>query len=109
MTKTDPKMIINLNISDEEFEKKIKLAVDKYIESILDSCAGEKVNEAIKKYVDKKIDAILAERRYDNTSLINGKYLKDHIADVARPKVNAVVSDAIAEAVSEVINSKFKS
>jgi uncharacterized membrane protein YheB (UPF0754 family) len=108
MKRTEPKMIINLNISDEEFEKKIELAVDKYIESILDSCANDKVTEAIKKYVDKKIDTVLQERRYDNASMINGKTLSNYIADIARPKVEAVISDTIAKCVSETLTSKFK-
>lgn len=107
MNRTDPRMIINLNISDEEFEKKIELAVDKYIESIIDSCCNEKVTDKIKKYVDKRLDAVLREKRYDNASLINGVYLSDYIADVARPKVNAVISDTITEAVSKALSAKF--
>jgi len=108
MKRTEPRMIINLNISDEEFEKKIQLAVDEYIESILDSCANDKVTEAIKKYVDKKIDIVLQEKRYDNASKINGLSLSSYIANVAKPKVEAVISDVIAQSVSEVLQSKFK-
>ncbi len=108
MKRTDSKMIINLNLSDEEFEKHIEIAVDKYIDSILDSKANDKVEEAIKKYVDKKIDAVLKEKRFDNMSQINGKYLSDYIAEIARPKVTAVVSDTIAKAVAEALATKFK-
>ena len=108
MKKSEPKLIINLNLSDPEFEKQIELAVDKYIDSILDSCAGDKVNEAITKYVDKKLDAVLYERRYDNAALVNGRRLSEYIAEIARPKVNAVISDIVAGQVSEILASKFK-
>lgn len=108
MKRTEPRMIINLNLSDEEFEKHIELAVDKYIDSIIDSCAGEKVESAIKEYVDKKLDIILKERTYHCGSMINGKTLSNYIADVARPKVEAVISDTIAKSVSEALASKFK-
>jgi uncharacterized membrane protein YheB (UPF0754 family) len=108
MKRTEPKLIINLNLSDQEFEQQIELAVDKYIDSILDSCANEKVTEAIKKYVDKKIDVVLQERRYDNASMINGKTLSSYIADIARPKVEVVIADTIAKSVSETLANKFK-
>jgi hypothetical protein len=108
MKRTDPKMIINLNLSDEEFEKHIETAVDKYIDSIIDSCCNEKVTTAIKSYIDKKISVILQERRYDNASMINGKTLSNYIAEVARPKVEAVISEEIAKAVSETLAAKFK-
>lgn len=107
MKRTEPKMIINFNISDEEFEKKIEYAVDKYIESILDSYASDAVTEAMKKYIDRKIDAVLQEKRYDNASMINGKYLSSYIAEVTRPKVEAIISEVIAQSVSEVLKSKF--
>lgn len=107
MKKTDPRLIINLNISDEDFEKHIETAVDKYIDSILDNTVDDKVTTAIKKYVDKKIDAILAERRYDDAALINGRNLSAHIAEVARPKVHAVVSDTIAKEVANALMTKF--
>lgn len=107
MKKTDPRLIINLNISDEDFEKHIETAVDKYIDSILDNTVEGKVTTAIKKYVDKRIDAILNERRYDSASLINGKNLSAHIADIARPKVHAVVSDCIAKEVANALMTKL--
>lgn len=107
MKKTDPRLIINLNISDEDFERHIEAAVDKYIDSILDNTVEDKVTAAIKKYVDKKIDAILAERRYDNASFINGKNLSEYIADIARPKVHAVVSNTIAKEVANALMTKL--
>jgi hypothetical protein len=108
MNRSEPKLIINLNLSDEAFEKHIQLAVDKYIESIVDSCANEKVTDIIKKYVDKKIDAILREHPYDSAALLNGKKLSTYIATIAKPKVEAIISDTIAQAVSEALTNKFK-
>lgn len=109
MNRSEPKLIINLNLSDEDFEKHIELAVDKYIDSIVDSCANEKVTTIIKRYVDKKINAILQEHPYDNAALIDGKRLSAYIAAIAKPKVEAVISDTIAQAVSEALTNKFKS
>lgn len=108
MRKTDPRLIINLNITDEDFEKHIELAVDKYIANIVDSCVDEKVTNIIKGYVDKKIDAILSERSYDSASLIEGRKLSSYIACIAKPKVEAVISDTIAQAVAETLANKFK-
>ena len=108
MKKSDTRMILNVSISDEDLEKHIEIAIEKYIESILDAEANEKVDAAIKKYVDKKIDAVLNEKRYNNLSMVEGKYLSDLIADAARPKVQKVISSSITKAVTEALADKFK-
>ena len=108
MKRTDTKMILNLTIENTEFEQHIEKAIDKYIEDVLDAKVSEKVTEAVKKYIDKKIDLILSERRYDNGSLMEGKYLSDYIAKLAKPKVEDVISNVIAQSVTEVLQNKFK-
>ena len=35
MKKSEPKMILNLSLENEEFEKKVKLASEKYAEKII--------------------------------------------------------------------------
>ena len=99
MTKSNPKMILNLNIENEEFENKVQVAVDHYIDDIVHSVASEKLNTAIKRYVDKKLDDILHERRFTNESLVEGKYLSQLIADAARPKIAEVITKAVADVV----------
>ena len=107
MKRTDPRLLINLNISDEEFEQHIQLAVDKYIESVVESSCNEKVDAAIKKYVDSRVSAIISEARWSNNSLIEGRLLSDFIVEQARPKVNAAISKIIAEEVSKAIAERL--
>ena len=108
MKKADPRLIINLNISDEEFEQHIQLAVDKYIESVVESSCNEKVDSAIKKYVNSRVSVILSEARWSNAALIEGRLLSDFIVEQARPKVNAAISKIISEEVSKAIADRLK-
>lgn len=107
MKRADPRLIINLNISDEEFEQHIQLAVDKYIENIVESSCKEKVDAVIKKYIASRVSAIIAESRWSNAGLIEGKSLSDFILEQARPKVNAAISKIIAEEVSKAITDRL--
>ena len=104
MNRSDPKLIINLNLEDKEFEDKIKLAVDKYVESIIGGYASEAVDKALTKYIDTKIRKVMSEARYDNASLINGKYFSDYVQSLARPQVEQIMGKIVEKLISEKIN-----
>ena len=101
MTRSDPKMIINLNLKDTEFEDKIKLAVDKYVESIVDGYASEALDAALTKYIDNKIKKVVQEARYDNASLIHGKNFTKYVRELAQPKVEEIMDKLIEKMNSE--------
>lgn len=97
--KSNPKLIFNFSIEDEEFEKTVKTAVDKYTETIIESY----LNEVVQKYVDKKLEAIKAERRYENYGTINGLSLTNYVAMILKPKIEDAVKNITDKAFTEVL------
>ena len=53
MIKDDPRLILNLNIKDEELEKKIELSINDYIDKNIDKLIADKVEAAVMNSVEK--------------------------------------------------------
>ena len=51
MKKSEPKLILNLQVDSEELDQKVKLAMDKYIEDVI---VGN-LDDEIEKIVTKRI------------------------------------------------------
>lgn len=105
MKKTNPKLILNLNLEQAELDNKISIAIDEYINNFV--CSGEadaKVAEHVHKYIDKRVNNILLEKRWDNSSLIGGVSLDTYIQKIAGPKVEQAIDKIINKLISERIS-----
>ena len=59
MKKSEPKLILNLQVDSEELDQKVKLAMDKYIEDVI---VGN-LDDEIEKIVTKRIGALVSADR----------------------------------------------
>ena len=59
MKKSEPKLILNLQVDSEELDQKVKLAMDKYIEDVI---VGN-LDDEIEKIVTKRIGELISADR----------------------------------------------
>ena len=69
MKKSEPKLILNLQVDSEELDQKVKLAMDKYIEDVI---VGN-LDDEIEKIVTKRIGALVSADRWDPNRKIKDK------------------------------------
>ena len=72
MKKSEPKLILNLQVDSEELDQKVKLAMDKYIEDII---VGN-LDDEIEKIVTKRIGALVSADRWSPNRRIKDKTLE---------------------------------
>lgn len=68
MKKSEPKMILNLSFENDEFEEKVKIAMDKYTEQLV----LKNLDDAIIKVVEKRIDALINGKSWNPNNKIDG-------------------------------------
>lgn len=69
MKKSEPKLILNLSIEDEELENKIKIAMDGYAEDLV----KKNLDDIIRKIVNERIDRLVKDSKWGNEGKIEGK------------------------------------
>lgn len=67
MKKSEPKLILNLQVDSEELDQKVKLAMDKYIEDVI---VGN-LDDEIEKIVTKRIGALVTRDISEMERLLN--------------------------------------
>lgn len=87
MKKSDPKLIININLDNPDLQEKVKLAVDAYIEDTLNSHYDEAITQAVGKAIDKRLRELFEERRYTYAGQIEGEYLSDYIINILKQRL----------------------
>jgi hypothetical protein len=103
MKKSEPKMILNLSIENNELEEKIKIAMDKYTEDLI----RKDLDEAVAKYVEERINRLLNGNKYtwDNERKIQGMYFSDFV----RSKTEQAIADAIEKNAKDILAKKLAS
>lgn len=94
MKKSDPKIILNLSIENDELEEKVKIAMDKYVEDLI----VKNLDNAIAKLVENRIDNLLntsSYRYYSNDKLINGKSFSEFVKDKTEKQIEEVIDKNI--------------
>ena len=94
MKRSEPKMILNLSLEDEEFEKKVKIASEKYVEKII----LENLDAAVEKIITRKIEYLIK-----GYSKVNGVSLEKFISD----RTDGVVSDTIDKNIKSIFAKKL--
>ena len=57
MKKSEPKMILNVQIDNKELEEKVKIAIDKYTEQLVLKNLDDTIAKIIEKRIEKLINA----------------------------------------------------
>lgn len=99
MKKSEPKMILNLSLEDEEFEKKIAIAMEKYTEDVI----LKNLDETIVRIVNNRIDRLVSPaHKWDDNGKIAGKTLDAYI----RERTESVISDVIDKNIKDIFAKK---
>lgn len=99
MKKNDPKIILNVQLTNEELEEKVKIAMDKYVDQLIWS----KIDDTILKILDRRIENILHGSRWDQSSKINGVSFDQYVKD----RTDKALTDIIDKNAKEILVKKL--
>ena len=99
MTKTNPKMILNLSVDNTELEEKVKIAMDKYAEQLV----LKNLDEFIVKIVDKRIDTLINGRYWEPGKKIDGMTFEEFV----RNKTDKALADTIDKNAKDILAKKL--
>lgn len=100
MKKSEPKMILNLSLENEEFEKKIEIAMDEY----LDKITQKELDEFIQKVVTKRIDELISPKySWSNDAKISGVGFKEFI----KQRTEKVIADTIDANIKDILGKRI--
>ena len=94
MKRSEPKMILNLSLENEEFEKKVKLASEKYVEKII----LENLDSMVEKIITRKIEYLIK-----GYSKVNGVSLEKFVSD----RTDGIVSETIDKNIKTIFAKKL--
>nr|WP_297940374.1 hypothetical protein [uncultured Lachnoclostridium sp.] len=103
MKKSEPKLILNLQVDSDKITQKIKLAVDKYVEDVIIA----NLDDEIEKIVTKRIGKLVSADRWSPDRKINGvtleEYVKEATENVIREVIDKNIKEIFARKVAEMI------
>ena len=99
MKKSNPKLILNLSVEDEELEKKIEIAMEQYVDKIV--CKN--LDAIIEKFITKRIDEIVNSNNRYSYYRIGGKSLDDYVKE----RVNTAITNTIDNNIQEILSKKI--
>lgn len=101
MKKLEPKMILNVQIDNEELEEKVKIAMDEYAENLI----LKNLDDKIQNIINRRIEAILRGGSWNNEGKIAGQTLENYVKE----KSSKIIEDAIDKHIKEIFAKKFAS
>lgn len=103
MKKTEPKIILNLSVENDELDKVIKLAIDKYVEQSIYA----QLDDTVEKIVDKRIDRLINGRYWDADNTINGitfdQFVKSKTEDAMVKAIEKNAKEILVKKLAEII------
>lgn len=94
MKKSEPKLILNLQVDSEELDQKVKLAMDKYIEDVI---VGN-LDDEIEKIVTKRIGALVSSAdRWSPNRRIKDKTLEEYVKEATEKVICDVIDKNIKD------------
>ena len=99
----DSTLFLQVKITDEELEKKIHIAIDKYIEDVINKRIYGMTKDAIMN-LEQKIDQQLDNKIQDQYGYGRGYYKIQQIMD---EKIRKVLEEKIDDAILEIFNRRI--
>lgn len=99
MKRSDPKLILNLSVEDEELEKKIEIAMKQYADKIV----SKNLDVFIEKIITKRINEIIESNNRYPYYMVGGKTLDNYIKE----KVSPSITNAIDSNIKEILSKKI--
>lgn len=103
MKKSEPKMILNVQIDNQELEEKVKVAMDKYAEDLI----LKNLDDKIQSIINRRIDALVRGNSWSNEGKIAGQtlesYVRDKSSNVIEEVINKHIKDIFAKKLAEML------
>ena len=103
MKKSEPKIILNLSVENDELDKVIKLAIDKYVEQSIYA----QLDDTVEKIVNKRIDRLINGRYWDPDNKINGitfdQFVKSKTEDAMVKAIEKNAKEILARKLADMI------
>lgn len=99
MKKSEPKMFVNFSITNEEFEEKVKIAMDEYAEKVI----YKNLEETIKNIVDRRIERLLSSSSWSNDRRIKGIMFEEFV----RQKTESEIAEAIEKNAKDILAKRL--
>ena len=101
MKKSEPRMILNVQINNDELEEKVKIAMDKYAEQLV----LKNLDNTITKIVERRIDRLLNGTNWDSDRKIQGMYFSEFV----KSKTEKALTEVIEKNAKDILAKKLAS
>lgn len=106
MKKSDSKIILNVSLTSEELEEKVKVAMDKYAENVI----YKNLDEEITKIVDRRIERLVSASSWSSDRKIQGvsfeQFVKDRTEKVIESFVDKNIKEILAKRFAEIMTDR---
>ena len=106
MKKSEPKLILNLSLTSEELEEKVKVAMDKYAENVI----YKNLDEEITKIVDRRIERLVSASSWSSDRKIQGvsfeQFVKDRTEKVIESFADKNIKEILAKRFAEIMTDR---
>lgn len=93
MKKSEPKLILNVSLTSEELEEKVKIAIDKYAENVI----YKNLDEEIAKIVDRRIERLVSASSWSSDRKIQGVSFEQFVRDRTEKAIESFADKNIKE------------
>ena len=99
MKKSEPKMFMNIAFESEEFEEKVKIAMDKYCNEVIYA----NLDEQVMKIVDKRITRLLSSNSWSSDRKIQGVSFEEFV----KQRTEKAIGDFVEKNIREIMAKRF--
>lgn len=101
MTKSEPKLILNLTVENSEVEERVQIAIDKYVQQLV----VKNLDSTIARIVEKRINSLIDAPSWSSDRKIQGVTLEQFVKD----RTEQALIDAIDNHAAEILAKKIAS
>lgn len=99
MKKSEPKMILNVTIDNQELEEKVKIAMDKYAEQLV----LKNLDDTIARIVENRVNKLINGHTWEPERKINGVTLEAFVKE----RTEQALTEAIDKNAKEILAKKL--
>ena len=92
-------MFVNIAFTDEEFEEKVKIAMDKYCNEVIYA----NLDEQVMKIVDKRITSLLSSNSWSSKRKIQGVSFEE----LVKQRTEKAIGDFVEKNIREIMAKRF--
>ena len=105
MKKSEPKMILNVQIENQELEENVKIATDKYVEQLV----IKDLDATIARIVENRITKLINGKSWESERKIQGvtleQFVKDRTEQTITEFIDKNAKEVLAKRLAEILTS----